>query len=329
MNVAHLFRNLRVKPTWHSIYLRRSFHSSIPLHAHRKPRFPSVKASEQDNTQLATSEHFKRYTEAERKALAKQYTPEQITAIEAGEAAIDPEDLATQGAFREDSFALPYLDDLSYIHPVVDKPIRAPESNDDPDLRFKDENEIAQDLVHWVKNLPEKPDRLDWLKFRDNIRLTVGKEEAELNPRSYLSPELPKIDDLVQRSSDAGKESIKDLKLRRLLKQTGYSLEDVKRFRVKHLVSHRVVNQTRLGKVSSLYFLTVAGNEKGFVGIGEGKSAEATDARKIAVYAAIRNLRPIPRYEQRTIFGDVKGKVAGTELELMTRPPGKSTWVLL
>lgn len=33
-------------------------------------------------------------------------------------------------------------------------------------------------------------------------------------------------------------------------------------------------------------------------------------------------MQPILRYEDRTIFGDVEGKVGAVELKLMTRPPG-------
>jgi ribosomal protein S5 len=36
-------------------------------------------------------------------------------------------------------------------------------------------------------------------------------------------------------------------------------------------------------------------------------------------------MRPIKRYEQRTIFGTVSGKVGATELELYARPPGMYT----
>ena len=323
MNVSQPFRFLCAKSSAPSIYLRRPFHTSNPLYAHRKPKFSSVKASDLKTTQIATADHFQRYSEAEKAALTRQYTPEQIAAIEAGEAAIDPNDLATQGTLREDSFALPYLDDLSYIHPIVDKPIRAPETNYDPNLRFKDEREIGDDLVEWVKNLPDNADRLDWLKFRDNLRLTVGKEEAELNPPSYLSPELPKIDGLVPPVSDNDEGTNKDPRLQRFIKQTGYSIKEIRRFRVKTLIYRRVVNQTRLGKIFSHYYLAVAGNGRGLIGIGEGKSAEIEDGRRMAELAAIRNLVPIPRYEARTIFGDVRGKVSGTELELMTRPPGK------
>lgn len=327
--------------------VRHNFHTCSPLHG-RQPKHPSIKAEDlglltnQAPVQQPTrkrhhpkaSQHrdnlhdLKPYSKDEWKALAQIYTPEQLQAIEAGEAAIDRDDLMRQGALREDSFALPYFEDLSQVHPVVDKPIRAPESNYDPNLRYKEEDELLDDIVEWGKNLPEDPEqleRLDWIKFRDNVRLTVGKEEAERNPRSYIAPELPTIKGLRRRSS----EDDIDPTVRRLMLQTGYSTETIYSFRVKLLVMHRVVNQTRMGKVQSLYYLAIAGNGKGLLGIGEGKSTEAEDGRKQASWAAIRNMVPIPRYENRTIFGDVKGKVGATEVEVMSRPPGRSKSISL
>ena len=60
------------------------------------------------------------------------------------------------------------------------------------------------------------------------------------------------------------------------------------------------------------------------LGIGEGKSVEPEDARRMAIYKAIRNMKPIPRYEQRTIYGEVKAKVGGTNVVISSRPPGMS-----
>lgn len=268
---------------------------------------------------------FKPYSQTEKAALSKKYTPAQIAAIEAGEAAISPDDLANQGAIRIDPMSLGYIDDLSTIRPVIDKPIRAPETNYDPNLRFKTEDELAADMVKWVQDLPDDPDRVEWMKFVDNTRLTVGKEEAELNPHSSLAPEIPKLNIPGMRfntTADSDSEE-NDPAIQRLMKQSGFTAQQIRRFRVKNLVMHRVVNQTRIGKVQSQYFLTVAGNGKGLLGIGEGKSVEMEDARRQASMAAIRNMRPIPRYEERTIFGDVTGKVGATELVLMTRPPGR------
>ena len=306
---------------------RRTFQTATCLHARPSPKHRSIKASDlglikkKEAKPQVTSKDLRPYSEKEKIGLAKRYTPEQLAAIEVGEAAVDPNDLAEQGAAREDSMKLNYLDDLSTIHPVVDKPIRAPEENYDPNLRFKTEDELTNDLTNWVKDLPDEPKRLDWMKFSNNTRVTVGKPEAELNPRSYLAPEIPKLDML--KKNVAGSEEI-DASTRRLMRQTGFDHKEIRRFRVKNLVVHRVVNQTRLGKISRQYFLTVAGNGKGLIGIGEGKSSEFEEARQQAKNAAIRNMQPIPMYEGRTIFGDVKGKVSATEVELMTRPPGKT-----
>ena len=109
----------------------------------------------------------------------------------------------------------------------------------------------------------------------------------------------------------------------RLSQQTGLTKEQIRKIRVKNLVSHRVVNQTRMGKITSLYYLTIAGNEDGMLGIGEGKAAEDEDGRRQAMMNAIRNMKPIPRYEDRTIYGDVEGKVGAAIVQLSARPPGE------
>ncbi|KAI4214809.1 MAG: hypothetical protein LQ351_002522 [Letrouitia transgressa] len=306
--------------------VRRSLHTSKSLRARPSPKFKSIKASDlgivkKDKSRpRITAENFPAYTQSEKAELAKRYTPDQLAAIEAGEAAVDPQDLVDQGAIRNDPMKIEYLDDLSEIHPVVDKPVRAPEKNYDPNLRFKSEDELTEDLAKWVINdLPDDPTRLDWMKFLDKTRLTVGKEEAELNPRSYLAPDLPKLEVLQPPTEDD--EEI-DPATRRLMRQTGFTHKEIQKFNPKILIDHRVVNQTRLGKIQSQYYLAVAGNGKGLLGIGEGKSGEREDAMRQAKNKAIRNMQPIPMYEQRTIFGDVKGKVSGTAVELRTRPPG-------
>ncbi|KAK3172333.1 hypothetical protein OEA41_005654 [Lepraria neglecta] len=330
--------------------LQRTFHSSRPLYAgpgendnpgkeiaenekQAKWRYKKVKsiAPAREKEELARPlpaglkpEHFKAYTDKNKKILKEWYTPAQLAAIEAGEAAVDPQDLAEQATLRDGPWAFDYLDDFAQIHPVIDKPVRAPEENYDPKLRYKNEDEIGEDFAKFIQDLPDEPTRLDYIKFRDNLRLTVGKEEAERNPRNYLAPEIPKgIPEMKKYGSTRKPGEVEiDPAMKRLMRQTGYSLDQIRRFRVKNLVTHRVVNQTRMGKIQSQYFLTVAGNGRGLLGIGEGKSTEPEDARRQAHFAAIRNAQPIPRYEDRTIFGDVKVKIGAVELELMTRPPG-------
>ena len=326
--------------------LRRQFHSATRLRARPSPKHKSVKAEDMglvapqkkksntvkivsaetrgappiDPEKLANPDTLKPYSEGEKRLLQKVYTPEQIQSIEAGESAIDPDDLADQATMREDTMGLRYFDDLSTIHPVVDKPVRAPEENYDPTMRFKTGDEYRDDLIKFFGESSEEPTDLEIAKFYDNQRLTVGKEEAERNPRSYVAPELPKIESLKKTVISEDIEPA----VQRLMRQTGYSSSQIAKFRTKMLVDHRVVNQTRMGKQQRQYYLCVAGNGRGLLGIGEGKSAEPQDARRMATLAAIRNMVPIPRYEERTIFGDVKGKVAGTEVELFSRTPGNS-----
>ena len=333
--------------------LQRTFHSSRSLYAvpgendnsgndiaenekQSKWRYKKVKSiapagKKGDSKQLARPlpaglkpEHFKTYTDKNKKILKEWYTPAQFAAIEAGESAVDPQDLAEQATLRDGPWAFDYLDDFAQIHPVIDKPVRAPEENYDPKLRYKNEDEIGEDFAKFIQDLPDEPTRLDYMKFRDNLRLTVGKEEAERNPRNYLAPDIPKgIPEMKKYGSTRKPGEVEiDPAMKRLMRQTGYSLDQIRRFRVKNLVTHRVVNQTKMGKIQSQYFLTVAGNGRGLLGIGEGKSTEPEDARRQAHFAAIRNAQPIPRYEDRTIFGDVKVKIGAVELELMTRPPG-------
>ncbi|KAL1588125.1 hypothetical protein WHR41_03334 [Cladosporium halotolerans] len=113
-----------------------------------------------------------------------------------------------------------------------------------------------------------------------------------------------------------------DPRILRLSQQTGMTPNQINALRVKNLVNHRVVNQTRMGKIQSLYFLTIAGNENGMLGIGEGKAAEDEDGRRQAMMNAIRNMRPVPRYENRTVYGDVRAKVGASIVELSSRGPG-------
>ena len=310
--------------------LRRNLHSSKQLCRRSDvpdglPKSPKDSSRKDIARKKTTADDFPPYSEKDKKKLVTHfnYTPAQIAAIEAGEAAIDPKDLAEQATMREDPFAFEYYDDFAAILPVVDKPVRAPEENYDPKLRYKTEDEIAEDYAKFLQESPEEISRLDWMKFRENRRLTVGKEEAERNPVKSLAPAIPKgLESLkLPGISKPGEDDI-DPGMKRLMRQTGFSRDEVRRFKSKILVVHRVVNQTKMGKIQSIYYLTIAGNGNGLLGIGEGKSTEAEDARKQSLYAAVRSVQPIPRYEGRTIYGDIKVKMGAVELELMTKPPG-------
>jgi small subunit ribosomal protein S5 len=315
---------------------RRQFHASA-ISFNEKPKQPPVKPEDMKSlkeiSENIKATDFKPYTEEEKARLSEVYTEEQIAAIEAGEAAIDPKDMAEQFAIRKDPMKLYYLDDFSTIEPVVDKHIRAPESNSDYNARLKEEDDFAEDFGKFFAEMPENATAADWVRFTENLRLTIGKEENERNPHTALVPPLfdegenlhkdPEPETSAKNQSKAGEqtEEITDA-LRRLLQSTGYSLDVIRSLRLKTLVSHAVVNQTRLGKVRRQYCLSVAGNGNGLLGIGEAKSEEAGDAMIQSRYRAIRNMQPLLRYENRTIYGDVEGKVGAVELKLMNRPPG-------
>lgn len=116
-----------------------------------------------------------------------------------------------------------------------------------------------------------------------------------------------------------------------LRRQTGMSIKqiiDMYQRNTKILVSRYVSNQTRLGKIRSTSVLVVAGNNDGWLGMGEAKSVDGVIAEAKAKLLAIRNMRPIRRFENRTIYGNVVGKSGATVVELYTRPPGTDTLFL-
>lgn len=286
-----------------------------------------------------TKENIKPYSEEERKILRERYSEAQIAALEAGESSVSPDDLVNQASTRTDPWSLRYFDDLSKVDAVADEPERPPYSNFDPDSRLKSEEELDRELGQMFNDLPPNATFKDYKELDMKIRLTTGKEEAEKNPRSALAPALFEENEMFNSEGEvvtrrktgpkkqdggrANREEEATPAIMRLMQMTGYDQRQISGFRVKTIITHGVVNQTRLGKIRKQYFLTVAGNQNGLIGIGEAKAEEPNEARLQSQYRAIRNMRPILRYEKRTIFGDVKGKVGATELEIFNRPPGK------
>lgn len=313
---------------------RRQFHLSMARLSDDPPRPPNTKSLWEIQRGLKRKD-FKPYTAEEKARLAEEYTPEQMAAIEAGERSISAQDLADQFSIRQDPMKLDYLDDFAVIEPGVDKHLRAPESNSDPNPKLKSDDDFTEDFSRFFAQMPEDVSAADWVRYVETLRVTRGKEASELNPHSALVPDFFQAgeklsDEEEQRQEEDFKETEEKNKeaeemtdaLKRLMQDTGFNSMEIKGLKSKTLVSHSVVNQTRLGKVRRQYCLAIAGNGDGLLGIGEAKSEEAPDAMLQAKYRAIRNMQPIPRYEGRTIFGDVQGKVGAVELKLMTRPPG-------
>ena len=66
----------------------------------------------------------------------------------------------------------------------------------------------------------------------------------------------------------------------------------------------------------------VVGNQKGSIGIGQGKSKQVPDAIKKATEVAKRNLIKIPLKDGRTLHHDVKGKNGSGKVFLRAAPAG-------
>ncbi|OJD37722.1 mitochondrial 37s ribosomal protein mrps5 [Diplodia corticola] len=341
-----------------STFLRRQFHASPAHSKRRKPHYPSIKVEHMKQLQDVAQKTFPSFSEEDKKVLAAKYSPEQLAAIEAGEQALDSRDLLVEGWHTDvnnhreaDPMALQYNDDLRRLQPVLDK---KPRTELDPyadyGVRPRTEDEMAQMLAMFYVEEGERLEalglqpgskaekdeedrgRVRFLQFLDNPRTFIhanseeGYRMIENENFSVLAPEMPKIDGLAPKSvggaAGGAGEGDEEANTLRLTQQTGLTKADIRFLRVKNLVMRRVVNQTRLGKVASMYYLTIAGDGNGMLGVGEGKSTEPEDGRRQSVMNAIRNMKPVVRYENRTIYGEVEGKVGAVNLKLSARPPG-------
>ncbi|KAK0635132.1 hypothetical protein B0T17DRAFT_481275 [Bombardia bombarda] len=148
-----------------------------------------------------------------------------------------------------------------------------------------------------------------------------------LNANSSLAPALPNkvpgVAGLYKNAIDPDDKGMDDTGIYQDLKRrTGMSVQEIMDITVKVLVRRFVTNQTRLGKVQSTAILVIAGNRNGWLGMGSAKSTEPAVASEKAKLLAIRNMRPIRRYENRTIYGALEEKVSGSVVQLFPRPPG-------
>jgi small subunit ribosomal protein S5 len=141
-----------------------------------------------------------------------------------------------------------------------------------------------------------------------------------------LPKEIPGVTGMYQQNVDASS-AILDPEgfYTEMMRKTGMSTRDIHKFYTQNsrvLVERFVSNQTRLGKIRSCYALAIAGDQNGRLGIGEAKSVEPNTAWRKARLLAMQNLKPIRRYEDRTIYGNVSAKVGATTVNLFARPPG-------
>ncbi|TGO63612.1 hypothetical protein BOTNAR_0098g00140 [Botryotinia narcissicola] len=325
-------------PSLRPLTRRQNFHASTPLPARRRARFASIKQSELDAA--PAKELYPGYSDKEKALLGKRYTPEQIAAIEAAEESVDADDLKSHGVIRTDLGRLKYMDDLSMTQPVIDKKIM--DYRIDPNWTL-DQDKIGDEFVAYMdKVMEENPEDIDpedpeWeKKHRPNRLDSLKALQKEMgDPSTFaIAPQVPgdftkdpgQAAEIAREVDEEDEDNLDprdpDGIYTKLRHQTGLTMNEIFDLDTKILVSHRVVNQTRLGKIDSMYVLAIAGNGRGRLGIGEAKGQEPEDTNNNAKIAAIKNMQPVPRYEERTIYGDVEGKVSAVEVKLMARPPG-------
>ncbi|KAF1936067.1 hypothetical protein EJ02DRAFT_388038 [Clathrospora elynae] len=332
---------------------QRSFHASASRPARkRRPHYPSIKAEDLKLLNQASEAEYPKFDTSETTLLEKKYTRAQIAAIKAAESTIDARDVLTQGQRRTDPWRLNYEDDLAEVDPVTDRPEKLTGDDIKGSKNFRLANDVQRDeniaritSENLAKMYPEGvPEGA--LDNQEAGRLKSSTEaafsQAVLDPRvsytsnnpaaleslgderhSIVAPDLPRVENRMARQTRRlSTEEEEDPRQKRLLQYLGWEKQKLRSIRVKTLVVHGVTNQTRMGKIRSLYYLTIAGNQDGLLGVGEGKSVEPEEGRKQSVMSAIRNMRPVPRYENRTTFGDLEQKVGATKVQLFSRPPG-------
>lgn len=155
--------------------------------------------------------------------------------------------------------------------------------------------------------------------------LRKDAEGQGLQPNRPVAPELgkvPGVEGLYEGldTPEAIEEEDGTLKLVRLT--TSMSIQDIMSILTKMVVVRRVAQETRLGKIIRFHAMVLAGNGNGRLGIGEAKSTDLQIAKATASLLSLRNMRPIRRYENRTVYGDIESKVSGTVVQLSARPPG-------
>lgn len=332
---------------------QRSFHASASCQARkRRPHYPSIKADDLKLLTQAAEAEFPKYDTSETNLLEKKYTPSQIAAIKAAESAIDTRDIITQGDERDDPWVLPYKDDLNEVDPVIDQRIRLDPDDIPGNKTYRLANAVEREegiaraanetlAKMYPDGLPEGP-----LTPLQQQQLSEAREaaltQAALDPRAvYVSktpeallslndprhsavrPDLPRLENRMARQTRRlSNEEAENPRQKQLLQYLRWDKSQLRPIKTKTLVMHRVVNQTRMGKISSQYYLSIAGNGNGLLGIGEGKSTEPGEGLNQSLMAAIRNMKPVHRYENRTTFGDLEKKVGATKVQLFARPPG-------
>ncbi|KLU80941.1 37S ribosomal protein S5 [Magnaporthiopsis poae ATCC 64411] len=331
-------------PTTDGRQQRRALHCSAPLSARRRPRFKSVQAEKMGLTTPKkvdefTAKHFPDYTEADLAKLA-----ETSSWIAAGLVQFGP--TYREGYAKRHNVHLSNRvvnNDLSTVMPIVDKRAR-PKGAPDTRARFMSADEFTDDFLEWLQGFVPAdvnlegmsedelaaaidkyaPSNLDVFKyFNERSSMTDGGRGSNSAEAPALMDKVPGVAGRYKRQSDAEDRGMDEAGVyQELKKMTGLTVPQMIEMPSKFLVQRSVVNQTRLGKIQSWHVMCLVGNNNGRIGLGEAKSTELMTARTKSRLQAIKNMMPIRRYENRTIFGKAEAKVSGTIVQMFSRPPG-------
>ncbi len=85
---------------------------------------------------------------------------------------------------------------------------------------------------------------------------------------------------------------------------------------------NRITKVVKGGRRFGFAALVVVGNQKGSVGIGQGKSKQVPDAIRKATEVAKKSLVQIPLKDGRTLHHDVRGKNGSGKVFMRSAPAG-------
>src|SRR2546423_13520971 len=164
-------------------------------------------------------------------------------------------------SIRNTQFRLPYLSNLKKMDPVFDDPY-----------------DVAAQTIGKTRR-PGDPDII--LDPDGRYELDGQHEDEEPEEATDIR--------------DGFEETVEKQRVQSLLDTTGMTLKDIDRLLVRNLVYNFVSNQTRGGKILSVFCLTVVGDGKGMLGFGQGKwdVSESEKALEKAKLKAIRSMAPV------------------------------------
>ena len=93
-------------------------------------------------------------------------------------------------------------------------------------------------------------------------------------------------------------------------------------FLEKLVAINRITKVVKGGRRFGFAALVVAGNKKGSIGIGQGKSKQVPDAIKKATEVAKKNMIQIPLKDGRTLHHDVYAKSGSGKILMRSAPTG-------